>query len=152
VKKKCPRTTIASVTRWLTVVVGCAVLETVQPMSAAESEDPGSRSEATIIYPKASSEHVATTGASAPHSGGSLVLAGALLLALGGGWLLLKRRGLIPARSIRPGRKIVIEETRSLGNRQYLVVAGYEGKKFLLGVTAGQIQMLSTLDSEEVES
>lgn len=121
-------------------------------MSAAEVEDPASRSEATIIYPKASSEHSATTAASAPRSGGSLALAGALLLALGGGWLLLKRRGMIPSRAVRADRKIVIEETRSLGNRQYLVVAGYEGKKFLLGVTAGQIQMLSTLDSEELES
>ena len=121
-------------------------------MIAAESEATPARSESTIIYPRASDDHAATGAVSAPRSGGSMVLAGALLLALGGGWLLLKRRGVLPVRGTRTERKIVIEETRSLGNRQYLVVAGYEGKKFLLGVTAGQIQMLSTLDGDDVES
>ena len=155
VKKSFPRTRLASdVTRWLTVVVfGCAVLETAQPMIAAESEAAPLRSDATVIYPKASSDHSSSDIEAARHGGGSsMMLGGALLLAMGGGWLLLKRRGMLPARAIRAERKIVIEETRSLGNRQYLVVAGYEGRKFLLGVTTGQIQMLSRLDSEDVES
>jgi flagellar protein FliO/FliZ len=45
--------------------------------------------------------------------------------------------------------KLQIEETRSLGNRQYLVVAVYEGQKLLLGVTPGQIQLLTPLSSGE---
>jgi flagellar protein FliO/FliZ len=43
-------------------------------------------------------------------------------------------------------RSLAIDETRSLGNRQYLVVASYEGKKFLIGVCPGRIDMLSSLD------
>ena len=42
----------------------------------------------------------------------------------------------------------LVEETRALGNRQYLVVASYEGKKFLLGVCPGQINLLSPLGDE----
>ena len=45
----------------------------------------------------------------------------------------------------RDARQLAIQETRSLGNRQYLVVASYEDKKFLLGVTPGRIEMLTPL-------
>jgi flagellar protein FliO/FliZ len=43
----------------------------------------------------------------------------------------------------------VIEETRSLGNRQYLIVAAYEEKKLLLGVTPGRIKLLCDLPTDE---
>ena len=36
---------------------------------------------------------------------------------------------------------------RSLGNRQFLLVVGYEEQRFLLGVTPGKIDYLCTLDS-----
>jgi len=42
-------------------------------------------------------------------------------------------------------RKLVISETRSLGSRQFLVVAEYDGRKMLLGVCPGRIDYLSTL-------
>jgi flagellar biogenesis protein FliO len=45
-------------------------------------------------------------------------------------------------------RKLHIEETRSLGHRQHLVVASYEGRRFLLGVCPGSIEYLSGLDAE----
>ena len=45
----------------------------------------------------------------------------------------------------RGDRKLVISETRTLGNRQFLVVAEYEGRKMLLGVCPGRIDYLSTL-------
>jgi flagellar protein FliO/FliZ len=48
-------------------------------------------------------------------------------------------------------RALAVDETRSLGNRQYLVVASYEGKKFLLGVCPGRIEMLSALDGSGVK-
>ena len=47
----------------------------------------------------------------------------------------------------RDVRKLAIDETRSLGSRQYLVVASYEGKKLLLGVCPGRIDLLTPLDS-----
>ena len=54
--------------------------------------------------------------------------------------------GLLPTRT---DRNCVIEEIRSLGIRQYLVVAGYEDRKFLIGVTPGQIQLLARLDAAQ---
>jgi flagellar protein FliO/FliZ len=75
---------------------------------------------------------------------GSMTLVGALILAGLGGWLLLRGRKIsFPGRS---ARKLEIDETRSLGSRQYLVVASYEGKKLLLGVCPGRIDLLTPLD------
>ena len=101
----------------------------------------------TVLYPQGS----AAAPAAAPtlrHDssyGASTLLVVALLLAAGGVWLLLKRRAGPGFLVSRATRKLQIEETRSLGNRQYLVVAVYEEKKLLLGVTPGQIQLLTPL-------
>lgn len=70
-----------------------------------------------------------------------------LVLAGVGGWLVWRQRRGVPAG--RDLRSLAIAETRSLGNRQYLVVASYEGKKFLLGVCPGRINLLSALPSED---
>jgi len=140
-----------SVTRWLLVVIGCAVLATAQPMSstpapaAPETPDTGKRSGETIIYPKNAAEPVKTATAGNSDTSRSLIVVVALLLAAGGAWLLLQRRKAGPVGG--RGRKLQIDETRPLGNRQYLVVADYDGKKFLLGVAPGQIQMLTPLES-----
>lgn len=133
-----------SVTRWLLVVVGCAVLATAQPMSAADEESP--RKEDTVIYPKNRAQEAGggTEGAR-PSPGGGWMPIAALLLACAGGWVLWqKRRGLSPLAAANA--RLSVEETKNLGNRQYLVVARYEGQKFLLGVTPGQIQLISKLD------
>jgi flagellar protein FliO/FliZ len=143
--------TITSVTRWLIVVVfGCVVLETTQPMTAAESDAPSDgRSAETVIFPKGSAEAPRSVDSDRDTGGSKLLLVGAFLLALGGGWLLLRRRGLPLKRIVRNDRLIVVEETKSLGNRQYLVVAGCEGRRFLLGVTPGRIQLLTPLDDRD---
>jgi len=144
-----------SVTRWLLVVIGCAVLATAQPMSsspapaAPEAAEPAKRSSDTVIYPKNAAEPNKTATNSDHDTSRSLIVVVALLLAAGGAWLLLQRRKAGPAGG--RGRKLQIDETKPLGNRQYLVVADYDGKKFLLGVTPGQIQMLTPLaDSQPV--
>jgi flagellar protein FliO/FliZ len=69
-----------------------------------------------------------------------------LIVALLLGGLYFTRSGisLLP-RKARGDRKLVISETRSLGNRQFLIVAEYEGRKMLLGVCPGRIDYLSTL-------
>lgn len=75
---------------------------------------------------------------------GSMTLVGAFLLAGVGGWLLLRGRKIsLPGRA---ARRLAIDETRSLGSRQYLVVASYEGRKLLLGVCPGRIDLLTPLD------
>lgn len=44
-------------------------------------------------------------------------------------------------------RKLQILEMRPLGNKQFLVVVGYEGTRMLLGVTPGKIDYLCPLDA-----
>jgi flagellar protein FliO/FliZ len=78
----------------------------------------------------------------------SLILGAALAGA--GGWMVWRNRRGVPAG--RDLRALAVDETRSLGNRQYLVVASYEGKKFLLGVCPGRIDMLAPLDGAPARS
>jgi flagellar protein FliO/FliZ len=81
---------------------------------------------------------------------GATALIGIALLAGAGGWLLLRGRKLqLPSRTTR---RLLIDETRSLGSRQYLVVASYEGKKLLLGVCPGRIDLLTPLDAPALPS
>ncbi len=141
---------ITSVTRWLLVVIGCVVLATAQPMSSAstpESASPaGDLPGQTIIYPKNTADPSKPAMAPERDSSRSLVMLVALMLAAGGVWLIVQRRKAGPGAG-RGGRRLQIDETRSLGNRQYLVVADYDGKKFLLGVTPGRIEMLTSLEN-----
>ena len=136
-----------SVTRWLLVVIGCVVLATTQPMSAASGETPAPAaplSGETIIYPKNTADAAKPVEPRDHDSNRSLILITAILLAAIGVWVLVQRRKSGPGNG-RGGRKLQIDETRPLGNRQYLVVADYDGEKFLLGVTPGRIQMLTPL-------
>lgn len=98
-----------------------------------------------IIFPSG------TTKAAAPAvgSGGlanTLTLIVALILAGVGGWIVWRNR---QTRGVMAGSHLLsIDETRSLGNRQYLVVASYQNKKFLLGVCQGRIDMLAPLNDD----
>jgi flagellar protein FliO/FliZ len=145
---------ITSVTRWLLVVIGCVVLATAQPMSAASNDAPAPvepLSGQTVIYPNPPADASKSVAPNEHDSSRSLILVVAFLLAAGGVWVLVKRRKAGPGGG-RGGRKLQIDETRPLGNRQYLVVADYDGEKFLLGVTPGRIQMLTPLASDEVKA
>ncbi len=137
---------LSSVTRWLLVVVGCAVLETAQPMIAAEpaAADRGPAAD-RILYP-ADNRPAPSPGQPAASSGVGPVWAFVLLVGLGAGvWWAWRRRN--PVDAVRRRGGIVIEDTRALGNRQFLVVAGVDGRRFLLGVAPGSIRLLSDLDS-----
>lgn len=86
-------------------------------------------------------------------NGGGISLLGYLLTILvlaGAGIAVLFRGGIMGGfRGIAKGpRRLNVEETRALGHRQYLVVAEYEGRRFLLGVCPGSIEYLSGLDAE----
>jgi flagellar protein FliO/FliZ len=96
-----------------------------------------------ILYPAGSAPASAPTGGGL----GNVTLVVGLLLAAGGAWFVWRGRG-ATARTA-DGRALAIEETRSLGNRQYLVVASYEEKKFLLGVCQGRIDLLAPLHRDE---
>lgn len=151
------RRPLSSVTRWLLVVVGCAVLETAQPMNAAEpapsAPAPASSSSSSapldgdrILYPSDSRSSANSTDGKST-SGVGPVWAFVLVVGLGAGafWAWRRRN---PVAAVRRRGGIVIEDTRALGNRQFLVVAGVDGRRFLLGVAPGNIRMLSPLDTE----
>lgn len=89
-----------------------------------------------------------------PEGGGTVQLSLYLVLLLGllggGAWLLRSGFTLFQPK-LKGERKLHVSETRMLGNRQFLVVAEYEGRKMLLGVCPGRIDYLSTLAGAEPE-
>jgi len=110
------------------------VLLTAQPKPA----DP-------VIYPRGAASADAPSGAGKPETNSSFYLAVALLAGAGGWWLWLKRKGGFRG-GLAGASHLTIAETKSLGSRQYLVVADYDGKKYLLGVCPGSIELLTPLE------
>jgi flagellar protein FliO/FliZ len=129
----------AALMRHLALLLFCA--------SALAAAEPAAKNPDTVLYPRAAAE---PSAAAADGDRWNRIpwLFGALALAAGGTWWLWRSR----AQTGPGGRrehKLAIDETRSLGNRQYLVVAAYDGKKLLLGVTPGRINLLCELANEE---
>ena len=96
----------------------------------------------------------AASATAVPQLGGSIFqiaayLAGMVVLIIGGVWLM--RNGLPSMQRNKGERKLNISETRSLGARQFLVVAEYENRKMLIGVCPGRIEYLCTLSGSEPE-
>ena len=102
--------------------------------TAAQSAD-------TVLYPKG-------TGASAPAQGSSgmspMTAFLVVVLAGTGCWLLWRNKQMAKVAGV--GGKLAIAETKSLGSKQYLVVASYGSQKFLLGVCPGKINLLTPLN------
>lgn len=124
--------------RWARALVLAPALAALLAAVAVAAEDD------RVLYPGRSAPANAPAGGS-PWSSATLVVG--LAVAAAGGWLLWRGR----RQSVRPGehRALAIAETRSLGNRQYLVVAAYEDKKFLLGVCPGRIDLLARLHDDK---
>lgn len=131
-------------------LIRCRVLFAVAALFAtARATADEKPKDAGVIYPRsaaaAAAPNAVPTGSQS--SGSSPVL---LVVAIGaaaaGGWMLWRQRRTPSGIAGRDARKLAVSETRSLGNRQYLVVADYDGKKFLLGVCPGRIDLLSPLD------
>jgi flagellar protein FliO/FliZ len=81
----------------------------------------------------------------APSPGlGGPTLVVALVCAAAGAWFLWKGRRNSGIRASKGN--LTVAESRSLGNRQYLVVAAYGRQRFLIGVCAGRISLLSPLE------
>ena len=108
------------------------------PLLAAE--------DATVFVPK-SARTEAPVKTEGPAFNSISLLLGVALAGVGG-WLVWRNRR-HPAAG-RDQRALAVDETRSLGNRQYLVVASYAGRKFLIGVCPGRIDMLAPLDGAGV--
>lgn len=107
-----------------------------------------------VIYPRGQPAAEAPATAGRDSGSNSLLILLAVAAAATGGWMLWRQRAALAAGGA--ARKLVIAESRSLGNRQHLVVAEYDGQKFLLGVCPGRIDLLAPLrgdgenDAEEV--
>lgn len=95
----------------------------------------------SVVYPRTTDAAPAPARASA--AGHPTVLFAAVLLAGTGGWFYWRARTAPAGAALR---KLSIAETKSLGNRQFLVVACYDDKKFLLGVCPGRIDLLTPLE------
>ena len=136
--------TSSSLNRWLIMVLSCAVMETAQLMAATEPL-PSARPGETVLYPAGGAPGDARPASNSASASASTtwVFVGLVGAAAGAAWY-WRRRQTGPL-----GRRgtIQIEDTRPLGNRQFLVVASCDGRRFLLGVATGGIQMLSELDS-----
>ena len=139
-----PLFTSSSLVRWLTVVVGCVVMETTQLMHAAEPVSTARVGE-TLLYPAGGPTADGAAPATPAATSATWVFVVLVGMTAGAVWFWRRRQ---PS---KPGRRgnIQIEDTRALGNRQFLVVASCDGRRFLLGVAAGGIQMLSPLDSQD---
>jgi len=72
-----------------------------------------------------------------------------VLVCLGvGAWLWFRAKG--KGRGLSSvAKEISIEETRPLGNRQYLVLASCRGRSFLVGVSQGRIDVISEVPPSE---
>jgi flagellar protein FliO/FliZ len=96
------------------------------------------RSADTVIFPQPVEPTIARP-ADSPSTGYIVFV----VLCLGGGaWLWFRAKG--KGRSLKTtGSEILIEETRPLGNRQYLVLTSCRGRSFLIGVSQGRIDLVS---------
>jgi flagellar protein FliO/FliZ len=141
---KSPLVTVSGWFRWLTGVAGCALVATAQRLHAADPVG-ATRLGDTVLYPAGGATAQGLAPQAAAGTPATWVFVLLVGLAAGGMWLW---------RRLRPGPvgrrgTIQIEDTRPLGNRQFLVVASCDGRRFLLGVAAGGIQLLSPLDSHD---
>ncbi|HEY3757014.1 MAG TPA: flagellar biosynthetic protein FliO [Opitutaceae bacterium] len=123
------------------------LLVAAAPGHAESPSAAGSLDNNTVLVPRADSAHAAP-GATVGWSGGMITFF-VLVLGGAGAWMLWQRNrggsaGL--SRGLGGGHGLQVSETKSLGNRQFLIVASYGERKFLLGVCPGRIDLLAPLD------
>jgi len=111
-------------------------------MSAAPAPE-DSRTGDTLIYP---TDAVAPSSAPSAAGGGTWLFV-AIVLGATAGFFYWKKLRAAPTRSRTSS--LVVEETKALGNRQFLVIAACHGRRFLIGVAPGSIQLLSPLEEED---
>jgi hypothetical protein len=146
---------LTSVTRWLLVVAAVgAILEMVPTVQAADAAAASDLPAQALLYPggpDARPSDPTLIPRPLPAAGGGWLTALGCITALGGvAWWLQRRRLAGPGSAGRAAR-IEVEASRSLGGRQYLMIARVDGRRLLLGVTTERIQHLTDLDDVESE-
>jgi len=71
---------------------------------------------------------------------------GVAVVLAAGGYVLVKRGGFRPRAAVPGTQQLAIQETRPLGNKQFLAVATYGDRRLLLAVCPGRIDLLCRLD------
>lgn len=122
-----------------------ALLLAAPALLAAEPDTP--LADDSVFYPRNSPQagKVAESEDAYP-TWAMLVFIGALA---GGGYYLMRRGNLRSGGNVQVRQRLAIEETKALGNKQYLAVAAYGERKFLLAVCPGRIDLLTKLDEVE---
>ena len=112
-------------------------------LSAADK--PVKLEDESVIYPR----NAPAAGQVTPRPADGFPLWSTLIVVAvlaGGGFVLLKRGRLTPRAPGAGGQRLAIEETRPLGNKQFLAVATYGERRLLLAVCPGKIDLLCRLD------
>lgn len=127
-----------------------ATVAAQQSDPAQESPPPAPQPPATTVYGATEPRTTHGTYGEGHNLQFGLYLAALLGLFAGGAYLV--RNGFTVFQPKAKGdRKLLISETRVLGNRQFLIVAEYESRKMLLGVCPGRIDYLCTLAEPDRE-
>jgi len=98
-----------------------------------------------MIYPRNAAPADTPATPARPAESNRLLIVLAVAAAAAGGWMLWRQRQGGGA-AAGAARKLSIAESRPLGNRQHLLVVDYDGRKFLLGVCPGRIELLTPLE------
>lgn len=138
----------------------CPLRATEEAQSVVSASETPVAPATLLATPSAKRDHFSSPEPSASASGsqrssapgtdefGRLLGYVTLLAALAGGAIYLIKFGLPMHRNrSKEERKLQVLEMRPLGNRQFLLVVGYEDARMLLGVTPGKIDYLCPLDS-----
>ncbi len=129
-----------------------AFIVTITLASLAGGETPAKLAPDAVLYPRESPAGESSPGGeiSSRSSSPTLVFAGVILLATGA-WLWWKFRVGPAGLMARAPSQLAIEETRALGNRQFLLVVSHEKRRFMLGVCPGRLEMLTELSPPSEE-
>lgn len=128
----------------LPVVLLAFACSGLTPRATAAEPTPAALGDEGVIYPRNSPEARAQ---GATEDSSSLWGTLGVVVILGGAGLYLLKRGQLGNRSrASVQQRLAIEETRPLGNKQFLAVAAYGERRILLGVCNGRIDFLCRLD------
>lgn len=111
--------------------------------SASEST-PASLGADGVVYPRNSPEAQKPRADDNPFPMWGML--GVVVVLGGAGFWLLKRGQLGRHAGVSVSQRLSIEETRPLGNKQFLAVAAYGDRKLLLSVCPGRVDFLCRLD------
>ena len=133
--------TSVALTRRCRAVLTCVAFAVA---GAARAAAPSAAAPDTVIYPQGSPAAASNHLGKSDGPGAAAAVAGLALLAVGGWFWWRYRRGPGLLKN-RHAQRLAIEETRPLGNRQFLMVVAHDDRRFLLGVCPGRIQNLAEL-------